>query len=80
MTGEFYEIRRITAEVLKINEEELRERTRFMEDLGADSLELFEILTRIEESHRIAFQRDAISKVKTLGDAVELLNGAVHRS
>ena len=73
MLNEFESVRDITAEVMKTDPETIRERTRFIEDLCADSLELFEILTRIEEIHRIALRRDAVLLVRTVGDAAKLL-------
>ena len=49
------------------------ERNRFIEDLGADSLELFEILTRIEEICHISFERAALERIRTIKDAAELV-------
>ena len=64
---------RVTAEVLDADPDALSERNRFIEDLGADSLELFEILTRIEEICHISFERAALERIRTIKDAAELV-------
>ncbi len=73
MQYEFESVRDVTADVMGIEPAEIRERTRYIEDLGADSLELFEILTRLEEIHRVTFPRGAVNGVRTVGDAALLL-------
>jgi acyl carrier protein len=78
METEFHLVRRITAEVLGAREDSIRERTRFIEDLGADSFELFEIMTRIEETCRVSFDAEALKKVITVRDAAALLAEAEH--
>ncbi|MDO5702822.1 MAG: acyl carrier protein [Lachnospiraceae bacterium] len=80
MSSEFEEIRRITAEVLGVDENDIRERTLLAEDLGADSLELFEILTRVEEAYKIALPREAAGEIRTAGDAAALLIDTEHRN
>lgn len=80
MSSEFEEIRRITSEVLGVDENDIRERTLLTEDLGADSLELFEILTRVEEAYKIALPREAVREIRTAGDAAALLIDTEHRN
>ena len=80
MSSEFERVRRITAEVTGVGEQEIRERTRVIEDLGADSLDLFEILTRVEEECRVAIPGHAVSRVVTVGDAADILVEVEHRA
>lgn len=68
----------VTAEVLHADAARLRIRNRFIEDLGADSLELFEILTILEERCRVSFDRAALERVRTIGDAADLLYEVEH--
>ena len=73
MSSEFERVRRITAEVTGVGEQDI-------EDLGADSLDLFEILTRVEEECRVAIPGHAVSRVVTVGDAAEILVEVEHRA
>ena len=80
MQSELESVIRITSEVMHADPDTIREKTRLTEDLGADSLELFEILTRIEETHRISFPREEAMLVRTVGDAAKLLEKRELRS
>ena len=77
---EFEKIKEITAGILNISPESITERSSFYEDLGADSLDLFEILTRVEEECRVAIPGHAVSRVVTVGDAAEILVEVEHRA
>ena len=79
MESEFRIVRDITADVLGAEASSLKERSRFIEDLGADSLELFEILTRIEEYCRVSFETDSLKKIVTLRDAAAMLKEVEHQ-
>ncbi|MBO8434440.1 MAG: acyl carrier protein [Tyzzerella sp.] len=68
----------IIAEQLGVSESELKEETKF-EDLGADSLDLFQIISALEEEFDVEFENDNAEKIKTVGDAIEFLKTAVEQ-
>lgn len=59
--------------VLKIDKSEITKETRFAEDLGADSLDLYQIAMNLEESFDVSFGEDDLKQVITVQDAYELL-------
>ncbi len=68
----------IIAEQLGISESDLNEETSFA-DLGADSLDLFQIISALEEEFDVEFENDDAEKIKTVGDAIEFLKAAVEQ-
>ena len=66
----------IIAEQLGISENEITEETVFA-DLGADSLDLFQIISSLEGEFDIEFDNDEVEKIKTVGDAIEYVKNAV---
>ena len=67
---EFEKIQNIIAEVLDIEPDDITEETTF-EELEADSLDLFEIITQLEEEFGVEIPTDEADKIKTVGDAVD---------
>lgn len=59
--------------VLKIDARELTPETRFVEDLGADSLDLYQIAMNLEEVFDVDFSEEDLKQVVTVNDAYELL-------
>ena len=74
---EFEKIRGIIAEHLGREEAEITLETSFTEDLGADSLDLFQIISELEEAYDIEFSQEAGEKINTVGDAVEYIKTLV---
>lgn len=68
----------IISEQLGISESDLNEETSFA-DLGADSLDLFQIISALEEEFDVEFENDDAEKIKTVGDAIEFLKAAVEQ-
>ncbi len=68
---EFEKIRSIISEVLNISEDEITLDSTFVEDLGADSLDVFQIIMGIEEEFDIEIPNEAAEKIVTVNDAVE---------
>ena len=66
----------IIAEQLGISESEITEETAFA-DLGADSLDLFQIISALEEEFNIEFDNEQVEKIKSVGDAMEYIKAAV---
>ena len=75
---EFEKLQQIIAEVLSIDPEEITMNTTFVDDLGADSLDVFQIVMGIEEEFDIEIPTDAAEKIVTVGDAVEQIKNALN--
>ncbi len=75
---EFDKIKKIIAEVLNVDEEEITTETTFVDDLGADSLDIFQIIMGIEEEFDIEIANEEAEKIATVGDAVEQIKNALN--
>ena len=51
--------------------------TTFTEDLGADSLDLFQIIMGLEDEFDVQIEPEKTENIKTVGEAVELLKAAI---
>lgn len=74
---EFDKLKEIIAEVLSVDPNELSEETTFTEDLGADSLDLFQIVLGIEEAFEIEIVPEEAEKITTVGEALQLICNSV---
>lgn len=75
---EFEKLQSIIAEVLNVDAEEITMETTFVDDLGADSLDVFQIIMGIEEEFDIEIPSEEAEKIVTVGDAVEQIKNAVN--
>ena len=66
-------IKAIIAEVLNIDADSITADTTFVDDLGADSLDIFQIIMGIEEEYDIELENEAVEQIQTVGDAIEAL-------
>ena len=73
---EFEKIQSIIAEVLNIDKEEITMETTFIDDLGADSIDVMQIVMGIEEEFGISIPEDAVENIVTVADAVEQIKNA----
>ena len=73
---ELEKLRQIVAEVLGVDPGELIEETTFVEDLCADSLDIYQIVMGIEETFDIEVAEEEVSKITTVREAVELIKKA----
>lgn len=74
---EFEKIKAIIAEVLNVDENEITMETTFTDDLGADSLDVFQIIMGLEEEFDIEIANEDAEKIVTVGDAVEQIKSAL---
>ncbi len=74
---EFEKLQKIISEVLGVEPEEITLDSTFIDDLGADSLDVFQIIMAIEEEFDIEIDNDAAEKISTVGDAVEAIKNAI---
>ena len=63
-------VREHLAEELEVDAAQIGERTRFKEDLDADSLDLYELVMELEDRYGISVSEEQASKIATVGDAV----------
>lgn len=70
---ELEKIKAIIAEVLNIEADSITEDTTFVDDLGADSLDIFQIIMGIEEEYDIELDNESVEQIQTVGDAVEAI-------
>ena len=75
---EFEKLKQIIAEVLNVDAEEITMDTTFVDDLGADSLDIFQIIMGIEEEFDIEIQNEDAEKIVTVSDAVEQIRNALN--
>lgn len=75
---EFEKLRNIIAEVLNIDPEEITMNSTFQDDLGADSLDVFQIVMGIEEEFDIEIPTEVAEKITSVGEAVEQIKNAVN--
>ncbi len=73
---EFELLKRIIAEVLNVDPAEITRETTFEDDLGADSLDVFQIVMGIEEELNLEVDSDEIEKVRTVGEAEDMIRKA----
>ena len=75
---EFEKIKKIIAEVLNMDEDTITMESTFADDLGADSLDVFQIIMGVEEEFEIEIPNEEAEKIVTVGDAVEQIKNAIN--
>ena len=75
---QFEKLQGIIAEVLNIEPEDVTMAATFVDDLGADSLDIFQIIMGIEEEFDIEIPNEAAEQIVTVGDAVEQIKNALN--
>ena len=66
-------VEEIVAESLNVEESTLSETTSFKEDLGADSLDLFEMVMAFEEAFEVEIPSEDLEQITTVGDVVKYI-------
>lgn len=67
----------IVCEHLAVNKDQVTDSTSFIEDIGADSLDIVELVMELEEEFDIQIPDDQAEKIKTVGEAVEYIKVAI---
>ena len=75
---EFEKLQQIISEVLNVDAEEITMDTTFVDDLGADSLDIFQIIMGIAEEFDIEISNEDAEKIVSVGDAVEEIKNALN--
>ena len=74
---ELEKLQKIIAEVMNVDEEEITMDTTFVDDLGADSLDVYQIIMGIEEEFDIEIPNEEAEKIVSVVDAVEAIKNAI---
>jgi len=69
----FDEVKEVVVEQLNVNPDEVKEDSKFVEDLGADSLDIVELVMAIEEKFEIEIPDSEAEKVATVADVVKYI-------
>ena len=74
---EFEKLKDIIVDVMGCNPDEITMDTTFVDDLGADSLDIFQIIMGIEEAFDIGISNEDAEQIVSVGDAVEQIKKAI---
>ena len=77
---ELEKLKEIIADVLNVEVNDITEDTTFVDDLGADSLDIFQIIMGIEETFDIEIDNDDAEQISTVGDAVEQIKNVTNNN
>ena len=75
---EFEKLKKVIAEVLSVDPDEITMDTTFTDDLGADSLDVFQIIMGIEEENDIEIPTEKAESITTVEEAVEMIKSAIN--
>ncbi|MBS2029550.1 MAG: acyl carrier protein [Deltaproteobacteria bacterium] len=67
-------VKSIIAEQLGVGEDEIKPESNFIDDLGADSLDIVELVMAMEEEFEVEIPDDEAENIKTVGDAINYIN------
>lgn len=67
----------IVCDHLAVNKDQVTDKTSFIEDIGADSLDIVELVMELEEEFDISIPDEQAEKIKTVGEAVEHIKQAI---
>ena len=70
-------VKRVTAGILKLDEAKISESSRFVQDLGAASIQSIELVAAFEEEFDIEMDQDEALAVKSVGDAIEFITKVI---
>ena len=74
---ELEKLKKIITEVLNVDESEITMDTKFIDDLGADSLDVYQIIMGVEEEFDIEIDVDNAESIVTVADAIEQIKNAI---
>ncbi len=72
-------VREIISEKLNVDPDEIKLESSIVDDLGADSIDLIELIMNLEEEYGISISDEEAVKLKTVGDVVDFINSQVEK-
>lgn len=75
MLSTFEQVKKIVKEQLGVEEDEIQMSSTFVDDLGADSLDIVELIMAFEEEFNIEIPDEKAEKIKTVEDVVKYIDG-----
>ncbi len=74
---DFETLRGMIAEILTIEPENIKPETKLKDDLGADSLDLFQLVVELEEKYDVEVPDDELEKIVTVQDALDMAKSLI---
>ena len=74
----FDRVKKVVVDKLKVNESQIEESSSFVEDLGADSLDVVDLVIGFEDEFDIQIPDEDSAAIKTVGDAVNYINSKIN--
>lgn len=69
----FVKVKEVIVDQLSVDEDDVTSEASFFDDLGADSLDIVELLMALEDSFGVSIPDEEAESIKTVGDAVEYI-------
>ncbi|MBD5469003.1 MAG: acyl carrier protein [Lachnospiraceae bacterium] len=76
---EFEKLKQVIASVLNVDPNEIEPETTFMEDLGADSLDVYQIMMGVEDEFDITLDPQKVEEIRTVEEALALLKASASK-
>jgi acyl carrier protein len=73
----FEKVKEVIVEQLNVEEDDVTEDAAFVDDLGADSLDIVELVMALEEQFGVSIPDEQAEKIKTVGDAVGFITESI---
>ncbi len=73
MSDTFAKVKEVVVEQLNVDEDDVTEEAAFIDDLGADSLDLVELVMALEESFGISIPDEEVESIRTVNDVVRYI-------
>lgn len=73
------EVKKLISESISVDASEITEQSRFVDDLGADSLDIVELIMAMETKFSIEIPDEDAQKIKTVGEAIDYISQKLNK-